>query len=403
MADSFQVFPIEVETAEDTTEVFSSIDAIRDWLAIQQDFTAFLGQVGQHEGSLNPFRRHLEAGYNAIAQTTNSLEQAIARDDDSADTPRKQLIEEFDRWFVRKHPRLANANSWYADALKKISATEPVLAGYMLAHLLGYSQNFDFNQPVVRAAVWKAEALANGFSGAEASLRSQLETLLGELNQELSATRATGSKVAQDYQTARKAAARLGRILRRNFSTQLNEQSGSFDKMHVEALDRLASLEDTYDKKLALSSAVSYWTNKARTHKRVAIAMTIATTGIVSVGIWIVGLAVLQLIQSLASTTDQSLWPLGVIAVYGTILIYVMRLLVRFTMSQFHLHEDAQQRAVMTQAYLALLKEGTALGDDDRRLVLEILFRPMNAGLIKDDSSMTPYDVLMARLTRPGS
>jgi hypothetical protein len=39
------------------------------------------------------------------------------------------------------------------------------------------------------------------------------------------------------------------------------------------------------------------------------------------------------------------------------------------------------------QTYLALLREGGGLKDDDRELILKILFRPFSDGMVRDDAA----------------
>lgn len=80
---------------------------------------------------------------------------------------------------------------------------------------------------------------------------------------------------------------------------------------------------------------------------------------------------------------------------YLTMFLWTMRILVRVYMTEHHLAIDAESRASMAQTYLALIKEGAAT-DDDRKIVLASLFRPVVDGIVKDDAmpAITPAALL---------
>ncbi|WOI45625.1 DUF6161 domain-containing protein [Acidovorax sp. BLS4] len=58
----------------------------------------------------------------------------------------------------------------------------------------------------------------------------------------------------------------------------------------------------------------------------------------------------------------------------------------RLYLSAHHLRIDADERAVMVQAYLALTNEGKVT-EAERVLVLGPLFRPTVDGIVKDDGA----------------
>ena len=52
-----------------------------------------------------------------------------------------------------------------------------------------------------------------------------------------------------------------------------------------------------------------------------------------------------------------------------------------------HLGTDAAQRVTMVQTYLALIESDKLPKDEDRKLILQSLFRPGSDGIVKDDDS----------------
>ncbi len=76
-----------------------------------------------------------------------------------------------------------------------------------------------------------------------------------------------------------------------------------------------------------------------------------------------------------------------------------IRLIVRMFLSHLHLATDAAERVVMTQTYLSLLDGKHLPNDEDRKLILQALFRPTSDGIVKDEG--VPFSLAEA-LTRSG-
>lgn len=158
---------------------------------------------------------------------------------------------------------------------------------------------------------------------------------------------------------------------------------GEAAKALEEAKAALTTLEKTYDEKLALKSAVKYWTahsrlwaQRAAARKRWAIIIGVVT-------VLAMGLAGLGLIARYSASQPPYWLLFAVLLVFG-LLVWTLRLIVRAMLSDLHLAEEARLRAVMTTTYLALVREGLA-EKDDRRLVLENIYRPTAAGLVGDE------------------
>ncbi|MHC0443240.1 DUF6161 domain-containing protein [Flavobacterium sp. 3-210] len=71
-----------------------------------------------------------------------------------------------------------------------------------------------------------------------------------------------------------------------------------------------------------------------------------------------------------------------------SIIFFGIQSLRKAMFSSFHLARDAQEREKLTMYYLSLIKEG-AVGDDDKKLILQSLFSRADSGLLKEDSSPT--------------
>lgn len=67
-------------------------------------------------------------------------------------------------------------------------------------------------------------------------------------------------------------------------------------------------------------------------------------------------------------------------------------------LSQIHLHTDANERIVMIKAYLSLQAGGHTLDQEDKKLILQAIFRHVPAGLVKDDAAPGGLQELLTRL-----
>jgi len=76
----------------------------------------------------------------------------------------------------------------------------------------------------------------------------------------------------------------------------------------------------------------------------------------------------------------------GLTLALSTILIWGGRIFARMFLSEKHLRMDAEERAVMVETYLALIKEAAA-DKDDKTIILTSLFRPTEDGIVKDDAA----------------
>jgi hypothetical protein len=71
-----------------------------------------------------------------------------------------------------------------------------------------------------------------------------------------------------------------------------------------------------------------------------------------------------------------------------------MKIIIKIALSNYHLYIDATERVTMIKTYLALLEEGTGYEKNDKKVMLNNIFRPTNHGIIKDETSVTVADII---------
>lgn len=155
----------------------------------------------------------------------------------------------------------------------------------------------------------------------------------------------------------------------------------------------LEALESTYKEKLALMAPVDYWKSKARRHQdaefwaRLFVILFFAISTPATVAMF--GFAAWYLLRFPTENHHAGLYIIvsAGLATSTGIILWAGRLLTKLYLSQHHLRQDAEERAVMTTTYLALTSEKAA-DDADRSIILNALFRPTSDGIIKEDGGL---------------
>ena len=84
----------------------------------------------------------------------------------------------------------------------------------------------------------------------------------------------------------------------------------------------------------------------------------------------------------------------GFLILLSSMAIWFIRILMKITLSNYHLSIDANERVIMIRTYLSLIQEGASYDEKDKKVILDNIFRPTNFGIIKDESSVTVTDII---------
>lgn len=72
-------------------------------------------------------------------------------------------------------------------------------------------------------------------------------------------------------------------------------------------------------------------------------------------------------------------------AIFLSVIVYIIRLFVKFSISSIHLARDAHERLQLTYVYLALSKEGEKISTQDRQIFLQAILSRADTGLLKGE------------------
>ena len=180
----------------------------------------------------------------------------------------------------------------------------------------------------------------------------------------------------------------------------VKEQREMLDQVN-RATGELHQTKLSYEETMALKAPSRYWKLKGQAHSTsakvygfVCIIYTVAILAAGYIGIrWLfetalaISLSASEAGQSVPTTALLILSGSGFLA--STIAFWGGRIFIRLFLSEVHLAMDANERRTMVMSYLALVHKGKA-DSEDRKIILEALFRPTEDGIVKDDASADP-------------
>jgi len=363
-----------------------SLEELRKWLDTERNFWAWVAQPPAMNIPDIQRQRHNEDNLQAkLNEAQNHLNQHDQQSYIRAiDQIRNLLTERYNlRALYSQSPR-----AQYLDSIP-----DKHVAGYALRYFAGHNVSSPGNPAELRGFVAGIAFDLNIAQTRSEAATAALSDRLNQIGMEHEALRVQAGKLQDQYAETSENIAALFEQQRKlydeahalrdtQFKELLLKAAGDLDRLRTESLQELKAISETYDKKLALQSAVTYLDTKASSHRTVAvvtgIASLLAAGGFAALASWL---------GSTLLTGDKPAWNhVAVAALSATLCFWFLRILVRMFLSNLHLTTDTRSRSTLMQTYLALLREGGGLKDDDRELILKILFRPFSDGMVRDDA-----------------
>ncbi len=236
----------------------------------------------------------------------------------------------------------------------------------------------------------QSSALAQRLKSERANTKASASNLMAEL-------RSNDTGRDNEWRKMSKLALTIGkRALRRGRSIWESQQK-ALGQQQLDAIYAIRAVQRAFEETMQLQAPVKYWRDKADNHK---IAEDNARRRLY----WFFPLSALILALTFAiaayfllkATANPALYIVvsGGLAIISTLGLWIGRILTKLYLSEHHLRNDAEERAVMTTTYLALTRENAAT-ETDRHIVLNALFRSTPDGIVKDDG---PGDFNIAAL-----
>lgn len=183
------------------------------------------------------------------------------------------------------------------------------------------------------------------------------------------------------------------RFKKNNYESFLNSTNSQFQNLFTNTNDEFANLQNQYGELLKLQEPIKYWNIRATELNKKANQMLV-WLGVVSfvfallvyVLLWFTPEGLLESIFN-GDKSKAIRWSF-VFVIFVSIFFVVIRALLKFMFSNFHLARDAEEREKLTYLYISLLNKGD-ISAEERNIVFQALFSRSDTGLLKEDSSPT--------------
>ncbi|RVJ68176.1 hypothetical protein CN167_29365 [Sinorhizobium medicae] len=362
----------------------------------------------------SPLRQSISAPGTTISNSLNQIQAALQHLTPDNLKPLPTVKAAIEQAF--NAIRIPLSDSRVGQFIGDLKAESPTSGAAALATWMNLSgvnfSNFDHLKGAMLMAAFDANITSRTPSSVKRSLEQLHQNLRDAKTKTEQETTEQRSAFAQAKGFHRSATAKMIRQGRRQIRDFRDTERQNVDQLLTEvhqktetAISDLRATEILYKEHMRLKGPVEYWSAKATEHRKSARAYRLALlwfSGVASVGL-VIALSVIASHAIEIATKDKPpavylvLVTLGV--VMSTIIFWAARILTRLFLSEHHLAIDADERAIMTQTYLALTAEGQAT-ENERSIVLGSLFRPTADGIVKDDAApdFSPAS-LLSRLT----
>lgn len=281
----------------------------------------------------------------------------------------------------------------------------------------------------------KVQALNNVLEKFTEDAESSLENINDHQLEIESHIKNVKESINHDATSIQRSFKRRNRVYRRYARKLKNEAAQSLD----DAQRRLASAKAAYDDQVDLDASVQYWINRKNNHSKfkllwflaIIVSMTFTFSSLLTYYSFGGAAGLSRYMHTQADSistqlesnnsnknsiaTQTTITPvlfghtkpelsLAIADIAGAaLLITLLGVLIRITLRQFNTHShfalDAAERITFTKTYLALLSEGKLKADEDRRLILESLFRSSQPGSLVEIPFSSPIELILKTLS----
>lgn len=200
-------------------------------------------------------------------------------------------------------------------------------------------------------------------------------------------------KTTEDYKGYKTSLDDFQQRSEESLSQWMITHKGEFETFHNESVDKISALENQYAELLKLKEPITYWKDRATELRKTGYITFFA----VSICSLILAYLVYKLLWHSPEGLLESVfggdsltairWSI-IFIIFISVFFIIIRALMKFMFSNFHLARDAEEREKLTYLYLSLISNGE-FNEEERKIVLQSLFSRSDTGLLKDDSSPT--------------
>ncbi len=177
----------------------------------------------------------------------------------------------------------------------------------------------------------------------------------------------------------------------KSFNEWFYDANRDFKTFNAESNKRMKELETTYRDKLKLEEPAKYWSRRSKELKKHGNLTLFIMIGLILIVVTSLGLLLWitpeQIYESFfeGDKSGAIRWSIIYITIIS-FMAFAIRAVNKVMFSSFHLARDCEERFTLTYFYLSLLKD-SAVGKEEKKLIMQALFSRAETGLLKNDSS----------------
>lgn len=178
---------------------------------------------------------------------------------------------------------------------------------------------------------------------------------------------------------------------RTNFSNFLGKTDSDFIELLDNSKSDITSLKNQYGELLKLKEPVTYWKERAvELNKKanrilfIILCLSVFIAFLVYLLLWFTPEGLLDSLFG-GDKTRAIRWSF-VFVIFISIFFVVIRALLKYMFSNFHLARDAEEREKLTYLFISL-RDNSDVSEEEKKIVFQALFSRSDTGLLKEDSS----------------
>ncbi len=391
--------PLEIH-AVPTEEplVFATIEAFDEWIA--QQVTAW-GKLYQelHPGAqASSLRRVLDRQYYGWKEMRSGELQVVNKHVDRVKSEQRDIGELVNRRLADgqlicgTHPMIARAAA-LVERDREVAEYLVMIASGDIRHELNDLEGLGYRLGIYARAI------------AALSETGSLTKLVSDISASLLRANAMVLQVSVDHREIRSFADRKIKVL----SRASRKAVGAASRQRQEIGAEWERLRASYDTSLKLRAPRQYWETKLEEHQRLSKQWSkwfarIGLSGLAVAGVMLLLLSNIWEAQSANLGAIAWILPATILGIPLFLVLWLLRMCGRQWSDHVMRQEDARERVVMIETFLALSRDAdspnTIVDPGHLAIVLNAVFRP-GPGFASDDSP--PTGVIDAALARLGS
>lgn len=375
---------------------------LHDWIIREHTFW----QWNDSHQSNHSFRNAIEFGREQLKRAASTIQGHLYEESVSPDSFLQQVghIQNYlnDVFQVRQFPHSSTPLANRVDQIRQRDMNEA--QAYLFANIPWNGTMFDGRD----TASWRGfiEGLSEKFGLLPASEEQQqaakrsMDALLESTGQTLGEKMSAYGELHRNYDELAKKIADTEARHQTDFAALIDASQ----KQHDEAVEahqvEMKVLQKTFSEAMTLRAPVDYWNERKSRHEaRSKVTGRFAFGSMAGLAIGLGGTAY-WVLSNLTSEGKPEAWRVAVIGLVGVLGVWAVRLIVRLFLSNAHLATDADERVTMVKTYLALMEADKLPTDDDKKLILQALFRPASDGMVKDEGLPHPALEFLTKMGR---